>query len=350
MKLIGRLLGMLAALGLLGLIMAYLAGFFHEKIDPQSVEAIQQPTKGTLVEVEVVKEPLIEQATGTVQAKNEAAISARIMATIAAIPVRAGDTVKAGDPLVILDSRELEARLEQQLQAVSAAQARLSEAESTYIRVKSLADRGLATQAELDRAEAALRAARAELERARRMAEEAGTALSYSTINAPFSGRVIERFADSGDTATPGTPLMRIYDPGNLRLEANVRESLASALNRGRELAVHIDALDRQLPGVADEIVPSADPGSRSFLVKVSLPVQPNLYPGMFGRLLIPSGTTKRLYIPAHAIARVGQLEFVTVPTDKGVVRRYIRTGIRTDRRIEVLSGLAPGERVVLPP
>lgn len=350
MKLIGRVLGTLAALGLLGLVMAYLAGFFHEKIDSHPTKVTQQPPEGIIVKVEVVEEPLIEQATGTVQAKNEAVISARIMATIASIPVRAGDTVKTGEPLIILDSRELEARLEQQLQTVTAAQARLSEAESTYNRIKSLAERGLATKAELDRAEAALRTARAELERARRMAEEAGTALSYSTISAPFPGRVIERFADPGDTATPGTPLMRIYDPENLRLEANVRESLASELNRGRELTVHIDALDQEFSAMVDEIVPSADPGSRSFVVKVMLPAQPNLYPGMFGRLLIPSGTTKRLHIPTQAIARVGQLEFVIVLTDEGAIRRYIRTGIQTDEHTEVLSGLAPGERVILPP
>jgi len=272
------------------------------------------------------------------------------MATIAAMPVRAGDAVEEGDVLVMLDSRELEARLEQQRQQVVAAEARLAEVQSNYRRIRPLAERGVTTQAELDRIESVLRSAQAELARAREAADEATTALSYSTITVPFAGRIIDRFADPGDTVMPGEPLLKVYDPRDLRLEANVRESLAAGLKRGEELVVRIDALGEEFPVVVDEIVPLADPGSRSFVVKVSLPARPNLYPGMFGRLLIPSGITKRFYIPARAIARLGQLEFVRVVGDDGIVRRYVRTGIqRDDGWVEVLSGLEPGEKLILP-
>lgn len=351
MRTIWRFIGVAAALGLLLLVMGYLAGFFGEKIPTHPVAAAGEPVRGTVVPVERVTEKVIEQATGTIQAKQETSVSARILATIASIPVRAGDAVREGDMLVVLDSRELEARLEQQQQMVAAAEARSSEAEANYRRVKPLADRGVATRAELDQVEAALRAAQADLARARDAAAEAATALSYSTISAPFSGRVIDRFADPGDTATPGAPLLRLYDPTNLRLEANVRESLASGLKRGDPLTVRIDALNEEFPVTVDEIVPSADPGSRSFVVKALLPALPNLYPGMFGRLLIPTGTTQRLYIPAGAVFRLGQLEFVRVTVDDNAIRRYVRTGVRReDGRVEVLSGLEQGERVVLPP
>ncbi len=140
---------------------------------------------------------------------------------------------------------------------------------------------------------------------------------------------------------------MRLYDPQQLRLEANVRESLASRLERGQPLVARIDALDQQFDVTVDEIVPSADPGSRSFVVKVTLPNRPNLYPGMFGRLLIRTDRRETLYIPQQAIAQFGQLKFVQLVTDQGVVRRYIRTGHEAKDRVEVLSGLQTGEKIV---
>jgi hypothetical protein len=100
---------------------------------------------------------------------------------------------------------------------------------------------------------------------------------------------------------------------------------------------------------VVDEIVPSADPGSRSFLVKTNVPTYPGLYPGMFGRLFIPVGETKRIYVPVGAVTQVGQLDYVIVTTDQGPARRYVRLGSHSrDGFLEVISGLAAGEKIVL--
>jgi multidrug efflux pump subunit AcrA (membrane-fusion protein) len=161
---------------------------------------------------------------------------------------------------------------------------------------------------------------------------------------------VVERYADPGDTARQGQPLLRMYDPQTLRLEASVRESVASKLVKGQQHEVRIDALDEQFAAIVDEIVPSADPGSRSFLVKVSLKDSTGLYPGMFGRLIVPIGQVEKMYIPQKAVTRVGQLDFVIVKIEKGSVRRYVRLGIPTeDGRIEVVSGLTDGEQVLIP-
>jgi multidrug efflux pump subunit AcrA (membrane-fusion protein) len=194
-----------------------------------------------------------------------------------------------------------------------------------------------------------LATAQANLLRAKRQEDEARTGLSYGTLTAPIAGRVVERYADPGDTARQGEPLLRIYDPNNLRLEASVRESVASHLTKGQKLATRIDALGKELEAVVDEIVPSADPGSRSFLVKSILTSTTGLYPGMFGRLLIPMGWTEKTYVPAQAVTRVGQLDFVIVRTEQGPIRRYVRLGSRTGaKQVEVISGLAPGEEVSL--
>jgi membrane fusion protein (multidrug efflux system) len=350
MKMALRILYAALALSLLGVVLAYLAGFFDETILPGKVAVARPPVDGRVISVQAVTEPVIERAAGTIEAKKETLVSARITGTIASMTVRAGDAVRESDVLIDLDSRELQARLQQQRDMMAAAQARLAEARPSYERMKSLFERGVVAKAELDRAEAALRTAEADLSRTRQAVQEAETALSYATITAPLTGRVAQRYADPGDTATPGEPLLRLYDPQTLRLEANVRESIGAGLDKGRALTAYIDALDEELPVVVDEIVPSAEPGSRTFLVKVTLPRRDNLYPGMFGRLLIATGTEKRLYIPKEAVARVGQLEFVTVLTEQGPLRRYVRTGTRTEGgRVEVLSGLDEGEQVVLP-
>ena len=168
-------------------------------------------------------------------------------------------------------------------------------------------------------------------------------------MTAPIAGRIVERYADPGDTAHQGQALLRMYDPATLRLEASVRESVASRLAKGQQLAAEIDALGKRYAVAVDEIVPSADPGSRSFRVKVSLPGSSGLYPGMFGRLLIPVGQIERMYIPFKAVNRIGQLDFVIVKTGQGAVRRYVRLGVQAaDGLIEVVSGLAPGEEILI--
>ena len=351
MKAALKILGIIFALVLLGGVMAYLAGFFDEKIPLDFSRVVPAAVSGQPFTIEVVEDPLIDQAAGTLRAKVETVISPLITARISSIAVWAGDEVKAGQVLVTLDSRELKARVDQVHQAVVAAGARLKQTEKDLARVKRIirADPGAVSKAERDRVETTLSTAQAELMQLKRQEDEAGTALSHSKLASPIAGRIVERLGDPGDTAIQGEPLLRLYDPATLRLEANVRESVASKLTKGQHLTAEIDALKKKFAVVVDEIVPSADPGSRSFLVKVSLTDGTGLYPGMFGRLMIPIGKVERIYIPLKAVTHVGQLDFVIVDTEQGAVRRYVRLGESgPDDRIEVISGLTAGETVLI--
>jgi len=346
-----KILGIVIALVLLAGIMAYLAGVFEQKIPVDFSGVAPSSDSGRVVTVQVTSRPLIEQAAGTLRAKVETVISPIITATISSIAVWAGDEVKAGDVLVTLDARELKARVDQAHQAAVAAGARLAQAEKDLARVRRImkADPGAVSKAEGDRLETALSTARAERVRLKRQKDEAQTALSHSKLAAPIAGRIVERLADPGDTARSGEPLLRMYDPATLRLEASVRESVASKLAKGQQLSAEIDALKKQYPVVVDEIVPSADPGSRSFLVKVSLTDGAGLYPGMFGRLMIPIGQIEKVLIPQEAVTRVGQLDFVVVKTQHGAVRRYVRLGEHSPgERVEIISGLAAGDQVFI--
>lgn len=345
-----RLIRILAAAAVLAALIAWLAGAFEEKIPPARVVAQAPPVAGERYTLESVVEDMVETATGTITARDETTVSARILAAIRELRVRSGDTVAAGDVLVELDDRDLESRVRQSEQSELAAKARLDEARADFERVKTLFERQLASRADYDRVQASLRSRQADYERSRRQLEEARTALSFTTIRSPIEGRVIERYAEPGDTASPGMPLIKIYNPSLLRLDAQVRESLAARIGIGDRMSARIDALGRELPVTVDEIVPSADPGSRSITVRALLPTDDALYPGMFGRLLIPVGETERLYVPARAIRRLGQLEFVEVLEDARGVRRFIRTGRENDQaQLEVLSGLRAGETVLIP-
>ena len=351
MKIAVKITAVVAALTLLGIVMAYLAGFFEEKIPIDFSRVLPQTDDGESVTTQLVAEPLVERAAGTLRAKVETVISPLITATISSIAVWAGDEVEPGDVLVNLDARELKARLDQAQQSVVSARALLTQTERESRRVQRIykADPGAISKAERDRIQAALSTARARLVGAQRYEDEARTALSYSKLTSPIAGRIVERYADPGDTTRPGVPVLRLYNPGTLRLEASVRESVASKLNENQNIVAEIDAINKRFKGVVDEIVPSADPGSRTFLIKVSLSGDSGLYPGMFGRLLIPIGQTQKLYIPAAAVTEVGQLNFVIVKTEQGHQRRYVRLGQRrSDDWIEVISGLRAGEQVLI--
>lgn len=336
---------------LLGGVMAYLAGFFEKKVPIDFRRPLPVAAAGHPFIVEVSREPLIDQAAGTLRAKVETVISPLITARISSVAVWAGDDVEAGQVLATLDARELKARLDQAHQAVIAAEAKLAQTEKELARVKRImrADAGAVSKAEIDRVQTAGSTARAELLRLKRQEDEAATALSYSELTAPIAGRIVERYGDPGDTAVRGEPLLRMYDPATLRLEAAVRESVASKLEKSQPLTVEIDALKKKYPVVVDEIVPSADPGSRSFLVKAGLPAASGLYPGMFGRLMIPVGEIEKIYIPLAAVTHVGQLDFVIVKSEEGPIRRYVRPGDSgTDGRVEVISGLRAGETILI--
>ena len=349
MKGVSKLWLLILVMVLLGGIMAYLSGGFETKIRP---DAERPPLQrgGATIKVVVVNEPAFEQVAGTIRSRTEAAIAPLITATIAAIHVSAGDAVERGDELILLDSRELAARRDQAQQGVAAAKAQTARAERDFRRIQEVlkASPGAVSRMQLDRVRTELETARANLARARRQVDESAAALSYGRITAPFSGRIIDRLAEPGDTARQGQALLQMYDPAAIRVEANVRESLSGHLRRGQNLEVRVDSLNQTFDAMVEEIVPTADPGSRSVLVKAALPETAGLYPGMFARLLIPTGTSRKLYIPRRAILPAGQLNIVMVKTSQGPTRRFIRLGMPEGDKIAVLSGLKEGEEVYL--
>lgn len=343
------------ALGVLVVSVAWLSGACETRVSPGTVDvpaAEGEGAGGTTAPVEEVVEPALEWASGEVASARQIAVSSRVLARIDEVRVRAGSSVEQGDVLVRLDARDVKARVGEMQQALRSAQARLELARRQHARAQELFRSGVASSRQLDEATSELHAAEADVAGRKQALEEARAGLSFTEIRAPSGGRVVDRLAEPGDTAVPGRPLLRIYDPSLLRVEAPVRESLAVKLQVGQDLRVEVPALDETVTGQIDEIVPFAEPGARTLLVKVRLPrTDARLFAGLYARVAVPAGEQRRLLIPQAAVDRVGQLEFATAVGSEGrAERRAITTGEPAgDGRIEVLSGLRAGERVQVP-
>ena len=167
----------------------------------------------------------------------------------------------------------------------------------------------------------------ANLQQAQQQLEEAEIALAYSQIRSPISGRVVERFAEPGDTVQPGQTLLSIYNPKTLWAEANVRETLTLSLQKQQRLTVYIPALNKQLTAKLEEMVPAGHIGSRSFLIKALLPENSQLIPGMFAEAAIAAGEKTQIYLPEDYVSQLGQLALVWVYSDSQLQRRFIRLG-----------------------
>jgi RND family efflux transporter MFP subunit len=329
----------------------WLSGGCADRIPAEDLAPVAREHADADALADVVEEvaQVYEQASGTVLSARHTTVSSKILARIDQIPVRAGDVIEPGTLVVRLDSRDLAARARAAKEVRASAQASLELAVSERKRIQELFDSNIASRQDLDRAIAAHRVAIANLQNAEQALADAEVAVSYAEIRSPVGGRVVDRLAEPGDTAAPGAPLLRIYDPGLMRLEAAVREGLAVHLAPGQRLDVDVEALDLSLVGEIDEIVAAAEPGARTFLVKIRLPRNPRLFSGMFGRVRIPAGASVRVVAPVSAIERIGQLEYAMVADDAGgLARRMVTTGPAVGTSgVEVLSGLRAGERVL---
>jgi RND family efflux transporter MFP subunit len=338
----------LATIAGLLLIIMWMAGAFDTKIEPGEFSGTT-PFEGKTLTLKATPITSHEDVPATIRSKQTIQVAARILAPIKSIHVKAGDIVKKGDLLIELDNRNNRANVAQSRENINALYASLVQAKSHYARIKLLYSKESATKAQLEQASANYQNLKARLASARQKLQSAQTTLSYSQIKAHFSARVIDRFAEPGDLASPGVKLLTLYDPKSLRIEAHVRESLALTLKVGQQLVTHVPALNKIVHATIEEIVPAADPGARSFLIKAKIEHDENLLPGMFARISIPSGKAQQLLIPVNYTKQIGQLDVSWVLENNTAIRRFIRLGQKTGQEIQVISGLNAGDKLISP-
>lgn len=362
--------------------------------EPPGPAPAERPAPVTGVRVETLAPASIRQsvdAIGTVRTKTQTLLASRVQGYVREVRARLGDHVEKGQLLVTVDDAEPSARLDQAQAAMAEAGMTLdevrrlleeaeaglrsAEADHTYAtdtarRYRELWEQELISAHEYDGVEARRRSTAAAVDQARarirslgareaqmlhRIAQaraevrQAEVTLRDTRITAPATGVVVERRAEPGDLAMPGQPLLVLDDPRTYRLEAEVGESVVDRVRMGRTVPVFVDALGRSLPGRVAEIIPAADPASRTVTVKLDLPATPGLRSGLYGRAQFPTGERQALLVPLAAVATRGQLTGVYVVDAHDTARlRLVTLGERQVDRVEALSGLAAGERIVV--
>lgn len=334
-----------------------------ERIEPGQTAAEPAVISGlaTLV-VAPVAVPARYALPGTVESTDRGQLTARIPGQVARILVSKGQALQAGDPLLVLSGETATSGLQAAEAAVAAAQRQLAEAETyqglaekTYARYASLHQAGAVTPYEFDKAQAdrdaaaeRLGAARAALDTSKAQRSAARTLADQVAVKAPYAATVAEILVDAGSTVQPGTPLFSLDRSGPWLVRVALPESLATRSRLGDSFRVAIPTLDKEVSGTLTELLPTADPGSRTITAWLTLPQDVALQSGLFARVLISEGPDMTtLMIPTQAVVTRGQLTGVYVVEDGILNYRLVRTGTVRADLVEILSGLHAGEEIV---
>jgi len=300
-----------------------------EKKEPPNLPAVQVGVStATMEEV-----PFLTEVMGTVQPVNRAVIAAKVTGTIEKIPVSLGSPVSKGDLLVEISAEEISAKVIQ-------AQAQLAQAKRNLDRERKLLRKKAATSESVKSLQDMYRVAEA-------VYREARTMMGYTKINAPFDGLITKKIANVGDLSTPGTPLLQLENNSKLQVVTSIPEGIVLQISEGDQLLIKIPAGNLALTGTVAEIAPASDPFSRTTPVKINIESNSNLRSGQFARVALPGRNSETLFVPTSAVLISGQLERIFV-ADSGKARlRLVRTGRQEADRVEILTGLNAGDKVI---
>ena len=301
----------------------------------------QAPTKQNLPAVAVhiqtarttSAQPQVEMV-ATIEAVQQAAIAAKVTGTLIELPVVLGSRVRKGDVLARISADEISARVLQ-------AQAQLAQAKRNLNRERKLLKRNATTRETVNSLKDLYTVAKASL-------QEAQTMLGYTTIRAPFAGVITQKLVNSGDLATPGTPLLQLENDTALQAVTAVPESLIHYINSGDKLSVAVPAAQLVLSGTVAEIAPAANPQSRTAPVKINLEHNSALRTGQFARVILPVAMARTLLITRSAVIPFGQMDKVFVAEDGKARLRLVRTGSISGDFIEILAGITEGDQVII--
>jgi len=354
-----------------------------EKIEPGITGEPHPVVKNVPVTTaHVTDQPRYYDAVGTVRAGISSNLASKLLGAIEAVKVREGDPVKKGDVLIIIDPRQVKANVRKAEAGLAAAKKTLesivsgrdaAEAEEklafdTYKRYLPLKEKNMVSlqafeevktrhskaKAGLARAKAVMDAAKARVKQAEANLAAAGIARKDAVITAPHDGVITGKFVDKGDLASPGTALLTLETTHGFCVDMILPETYIDYVRPRQNVFISVPALKTgPLKGTVCTIVPSSDPKSRSFTVKINLPIDQSVRSGMFARVQIPTGHRKKLIINRESVVFRGQLTGIYLLDSNNIARfRLIRIGRVVGDDVEVLSGLKEGDRYIkeLPP
>lgn len=296
--------------------------------------------------------PDVVSAEGVVEAVRQSTLAAQIAGQIVELRVKVGDSVKAGQILVRIDPRAAEQVVSGSQSQLAEAQAGLTNALRSYERNKQLFAQKFISKAGLDQAESDYKAAQARVGALQASAGQASTAKTFTTITAPYAGVVAATPIEVGDMATPGRPLVTVFDPASMRMIATLSQSSLRDVKLQMPVQVEVPALKRSLTAKQVTLVPLADSRTHTAKLRLELGDAAGLLPGQFARAYFATGMARKLVIPDRAVLRRSEVTAAYVQSASGQAQlRQIRVGeVSVDGYVEVLSGLREGERIALDP
>lgn len=350
-----------------------------------------KPVQVGVLTVQPESVPMMLEAPGTVQAGDRIILASQINGFVREVRVHAGDLVKAGQLLATLDARDAESQKAVSQALIDEAQAALDEAQKgakiaqslqaaaksaadlaggTYARYQKLFETRSISDQEMDEVRARwdgaladlaaketmtsaaqdkLRQVQARILQAQAQWRRADVYVGWSTITAPFGGRIVERHVDPGSDIFPGNPLITLESNSRPQVLASLPAQDMRYLRPGLEVQIQIsNETKAPLRGHISEIIPSSNPGSHSIQFKVDLPLSLAPVTGSFAEVMIPAGKREALLVPARVIRENGQLTGVFVADSSAKARFRLIKSIPFDaERVEVVTGLEPGERIV---
>ncbi|MFA7270079.1 MAG: efflux RND transporter periplasmic adaptor subunit [Sterolibacterium sp.] len=304
-----------------------------------SAQTVAAPAGLASAAVELREVDQAYPAEAIVEAVRQATLAAQVAGRVTEARFDAGSRVKAGEVLMRIDSRETA-----QLQA--GAQAQLANARASVERNRQLFAQKFISQAALDKAEADFKVASAG-------AGQAGVQGSYASIAAPYAGIIAQRLAEVGEMAAPGKPLISVFDPKSLRVVASIPQYKLAAVRQTLRARVEFPETGKWFDAVRVEVLPTADTQTHVVQARVYLPDNlDGVIPGMFARAHFLIGKSRKLLVPAAAVLRRGEVTGVYVVDGQAPPHlRQVRLGEALGGDgIEVLAGLAAGEKVALDP
>ncbi len=294
---------------------------------------------------------------GVVEAVRRSDLSAQTAGRVTAVEVDVNDRVAAGAVLLRISAVEQDAGANAARAQLRAAEASAVEAEQHYRRFAALASGQYVSKAQIDQARAARDSAAAARDAARAVVAQAAQQSAYTVVRAPFAGVVASRDVEPGETVAPGKPLMRVYEPRELRIEVAVPQTRAEGIRRDPRARVVLPG-GREVVPAEVTVFPAADAASHSVNVRVRLPdLDPPPAPGTTAKVVFDAepgnaGDTgaRSVRIPLSAVAQHGELSGAYVQQGDRLLLRQLRLGARLGDSVEVISGLQAGDRVASDP
>jgi RND family efflux transporter MFP subunit len=301
---------------------------------------------------ERISSALEYQLDGVVEAAQKSTLSAQVSGRVEAINFDVDDTVNAGEVILQIRDNEYQARLQKARASLAEAKAGLKDAQLEFERASGLVNKKLISQSSFDKIKANRQAAEARVAASEANIAEAQEQLNNTIIRAPYSGVVVERHIELGETTHIGQKIMTGFSLQNLRVRTYVPQSLINAVRLHRSARVILLDGQSSIETESLTIFPYADAENHAFQVRANLTQYDQaLFPGMLVKVAFIIDNTQRLMIPRGALVYRSEVAGVYVIDDnQQLAFRQVRPGHSFDDKIEILSGLDDGEKIALQP